>query len=158
PAFQRYAVVALWVTVFTGMSAVQGVGDGHPGQYLPYWEDVCETGNERGCDYLAVMQQNYCDRGSAWACNEFGAFLLDHDGDRRGSLAEFERACGMGFDAGCRNARMVNEGTGELARSRPALEELPVLLRGSKGPVTQTDPAALVAMACAQGWEGACEW
>ncbi len=158
-AHRRYAVVGLWVAVFAGMTAVDGVGDHHPGQYLPFWSGRCEAGSARACEYLPVMQQNYCDRGSGWACNEFGIFLAAYDGDVRGAEREFDRACALGFSPGCENqeAALGSQG-GEWARARPPAEELPIVLRGSKGPLVGQSTAELNAMACEQGWAGACTW
>ena len=41
-------------------------------------------------------------------------------------------------------------------RAPPPLDDYPIILRGSKGPITDRDPAALRALACRQGWPGAC--
>ena len=158
-AQHRYAVVAIWIAVFAGMNAVDGLGDNHPGQYLPVWSQTCAEGDERACDHLALMQQNYCDRESGWACNEFGVFLAAYDGDEVGAMREFQRACGLNFSAGCENADALMSGAGGTwARGRPPLAELPIVLRGSKGPVMERSPDALYALACEQGWAGACEW
>ena len=157
PAQHRYAVVGLWVAVFFGLRAVHGVGDWHPGQFLPFWSQACEKGSERACDYMGFMQQNYCDRGSGWACNEFGVFLAVHDGNAAGAERELRRACELGSPEGCGNLEAVREGSGGvLARGQPPLKELPIVLRGSKGPVTERDPGALYTLACREGWPGAC--
>ena len=52
------------------MSASQGVGDRHPGQWLPFWERACREGRPRACAYLANLQSIFCNAGSGWACNE----------------------------------------------------------------------------------------
>ena len=38
----------------------------------------------------------------------------------------------------------------------PTLDDYPIILRGSKGPITERTPAALTALACRQGWTEAC--
>ena len=43
-----------------------------------------------------------------------------------------------------------------MPREQPPLAELPIVLRGSKGPVTERSLAELYALACEQGWAGAC--
>ncbi len=145
----------IWIAVFAGFTAVGWLGDDHPGQYLPYWEEACAAGNGRACDYLPVMQQNYCDRGSGWACNEFGVFRARYDGDLQGAMGEFERACTRGSEAGCANRARLLAGEA-LIQEEPPLEELPILLRGSKGPVTETHPQALYALGCERGWDELC--
>ncbi len=45
-----------------------------------------------------------------------------------------------------------------MPREQPPLAELPIVLRGSKGPVMERSPAVLYPMACEQGWVGVCEW
>ena len=98
------------------------------------------------------MQQSLCDRGSGWACNEFGILMAETDRDFRGAAGEFERACRLGFVPGCANLEALADGTMELGRAPPPVAELPVVLRGSKGPVTERDPEALRALGCERGW------
>ena len=157
-ARRRVVTVGLWGTVFATMSFTGGVGDHHPGQYYPFWRDACEAGSERACNYSGVMLQNFCDLGSGWACNEFGVLLVRLDRDFVGASGELERSCRRGFPPGCRNLEGLAGGDPALAdwagfeRGGPPIEELPIVLRGSKGPVTETDPAALVALGCGRGW------
>ena len=68
-----------------------------------------------------------CGAGSGWSCNELGRMQAN------------------GADA----ARSPTTGP-------PPVEELPILLRGSKGPIADRSPASLYARACAQGWPGSC--
>ena len=158
-ARRRVATVAVWGTTFLTMSAVGGVGDNHPGQYYPFWRDACEAGNDRACNYSGVMLQNFCDRGSGWGCNEFGVLLVTLDRDFLGAAREFEQSCRLEYGPGCGNLQMLAsgderlaQGAGAFARGDPPLEELPIILRGSKGPVTERDPEALRALGCERGW------
>jgi hypothetical protein len=41
PRQRHLAYMAAWAVVFAVMSAVQGVGDSHPGQWLPFWQQAC---------------------------------------------------------------------------------------------------------------------
>ena len=158
PARRRVATVGLWAAIFATLSLTGALGDDHPGQYYPFWRNACEAGSERACDYTGVMQQSFCDRGSGWACNEFGVLMAETDRDFRGAIGEFERACGLGFGPGCANLRALMTGDPQLAqpgalqRDRPPSGELPIVLRGSKGPVTERDPEALRALGCERGW------
>lgn len=72
PRQRNLAYMALWGAVFVGMSAVQGVGDRHPGQWVPFWQEACRDARPGACRYLRDMQFRFCRSGSAWACNEAG--------------------------------------------------------------------------------------
>lgn len=150
----RLGLTGAWAAVFAALSLGAVVGDDHPGQYYPFWRDACEAGSARACNYMGVVQQSFCDRGSGWACNEFGAFLAEADANYRGAAEEFGRACGMGFGPGCDNlAALGRMSAGPFARgSPPPLRDLPIVLRGTKGPVDERDPDALYALACERGW------
>lgn len=151
PMGRNFAYTSGWVGVFAIFSSFQIVGDSHPGQYYPFWRDACTAGSERACEYQAFMTYNYCDRGSAWACNEYGIYLASRrfaDEARE----KFAQSCDGGFGPGCENLGLPSAPNIPRARGAPRLEDLPVVLRGSKGPVRETDPDRLKAMACDQGW------
>jgi len=164
PLRRHLAYVSIWAVVFTVMSAVQGVGDSHPGQWLPFWQQACQDGRAYACPYLADLELTYCDRGSAWACNEAGLMhiALARSGEdlRRleaaGAVRPLRRGCELGFETACRNLKALTSPEGELASAPPALDDYPIILRGSKGPIREMEPAELYAMACRQGWPGAC--
>jgi hypothetical protein len=42
-------------------------------------------------------------------------------------------------------------------RAAPTVADYPFILRGSKGPFPDREPAQLYARACEQGWPGTCE-
>ena len=141
PRQRHLAYIAVWATVFVALSATQGLGDRHPGQWLPFWEQACRNGRPRACDYVASLQSIYCSAGSGWACNERGSFA---------------RGCRLGFVPACRNAGRAGNADPWFERAPPTVADYPILLRGSKGPITDRSPAALQARACGQGWPGAC--
>jgi len=161
---RRLAVVSLWALVFTGMTAADGVGDDHPGQYLPFWQQACEEGRPYACPYLADTELNLCDQGSGWACNEAGLLHLDlarsgedlRRQDPAGAAEPFRRGCDLGLAAACRNLTTLAAGAGVFVRQRPSLGDYPILLRGSKGPIGEREPRALYALACSQGWPDTC--
>ena len=162
---QRYlAFMSVWAVVFAVMSAVQGVGDAHPGQWLPFWRQACEQGRAYACPYLADLQAGFCDQGSGWACNEAGLLhiALARSGEdlRRTSLAgaaePLRRGCDLGFPAACRNLTTLTVSGGELTSASPTLEDYPIILRGSKRKIREREPAALYALACYQGWPNTC--
>ncbi len=164
PMRRNLAYIGVWAVVFAGMSAAQGVGDSHPGQWLPFWRHACQDGRAYACPYLADMDETYCDRGSGWACNEAGLMdiALARSGEdlRRADPAKaaqpFQRGCEFGFAVACRNLNELASGSGGFAAAPPGLDDLPVILRGSKGEIRTEDPGKLYALACKEGWPNAC--
>jgi hypothetical protein len=129
PPRQRHlAYMSVWAVVFAGMSAVQGVGDRHPGQWLPFWQQACAQGRPYACPYLETIMSSDCDRGSAWACEE---------------LAILQDGSGLGRPRASANA--------------PTFEDYRIILRGSKGPLRDVSRAGLEALACREGWPGTCD-
>ncbi|MBT3325900.1 MAG: hypothetical protein HN396_06575 [Gemmatimonadales bacterium] len=155
---QRRAVtVGLWAVAFISIAAAGGVGDKHRGQWVPFWQETCEAGSDRACDHLLVLEQNLCLNGSGWACNELGILLTaleDDPGEIRGAL---NQGCAAGFPEACANAERAATGGGGLVSAAPPAGELPDLLRGNKGPVTERDAAVNYALACERGFRGTCE-
>jgi hypothetical protein len=164
PYRRHVAFISIWTIVFAGMSAVQGVGDDHPGQWLPFWRQACRDGRPYACPYLADLQAGYCRRGSGWACNEAGLLhvALAQSGEdlRRLDIADaeghFARGCDLGVAAGCHNAVTLEKRQGEFVSARPTPDDYPIILRGSKGEIRERDPAKLYAVACKQGWVETC--
>lgn len=158
---QRHtAYIAIWSVVFAMMSAVQGLGDRHPGQWLPFWQQACREERPHACQYLANLQTIYCTAGSGWACNEVGTLYAS--AARAGKVdwgnptAAFERGCALGFGAACRNVVTAIAGLDRWELAPATLGDFPIVLRGSKGPITDRTPDALNARACLQGWPNAC--
>jgi hypothetical protein len=120
PRQRHLAYMTMWALIFAGMSAAQGIGDDHPGQWLPFWQQACAEGRPYACAYVERIVLDDCDRGSRWACGEL------------------QRPPGA-------------------ASERPALEDYPIVLRGSKGPIRDVSRAGLEALACREGWPGACD-
>jgi hypothetical protein len=166
PRQRNLAYMSVWAVVFAVVS-VGGVGDNHPGQWLPFWRKACQDGRANACPHLAEMVTNFCNRGSGWACNETGLLrmTLSRSGgdqprfDPVAIARPFRHGCGLGFQAACRNLNTLTSGasgTGAFADSPPTLQDYPIILQGSKGEIRERDPAALYALACKQGWPGAC--
>jgi hypothetical protein len=164
PRQRHLAYMGVWAVVFAAMSAVQGVGDRHEGQWVPFWQRSCEEDRPTACEYLATLQTVYCNAGSGWACNE-AAILgvnLERAGRRHAALNRaaqadaFERGCSLGFEPACRNITAFHTGASTWVRSQPMLDDYPIVLRGSKGAITDRTAAALYARACDQGWPDTC--
>jgi len=165
PIQRNAAYMSIWALVFVGLSVVQGVGDSHPGQWLPFWRQACMDGRSYACPYLADMDVTYCDRGSGWACNEAGLMhiALSRSGedsrrlDPAGAAQPLRRGCELGFAAACGNLNALTRGTEKYGSAPPGLDDYPIILRGSKGEIVERDPSALYALACREGWPGMCQ-
>jgi hypothetical protein len=165
PPRRRYvAYQAVWVATFAVMSAFQGVGDRHRGQWLPFWEQACRDGHPRACAYLATLHPTFCSAGSGWACNEAALFERERASSGRAQIPPdtahitglFERGCRLGFLPACRNSFAMENGNPTFERAPPTLADYPIVLRGGKGPITDRTPSALLARACEQGWPDTC--
>ena len=129
PRQRHLAYMSVWAAVFAVMSAVQGVGDEHPGQWLPFWQQACAAGRPYACSYYERIILDDCDRGSGWACSELSVLQTRSESDHPRAQAS----------------------------APPALEDYPIVLRGSKGPIRDVSGAGLAALACREGWPGTCD-
>lgn len=147
----------MWAVAFLALSAVRALGDNHPGQALPFWQEACRAGSERACTYTTAMTGIYCDNGSGWACYDWGIRRIEA---RQPAGRAFARACELGYAPGCDWTASVASGavaaTAVPPRAMPALADWPIVLRGTKPPLSERDPQRLLAIACAQGWPDTC--
>jgi hypothetical protein len=154
PHQRNLAYIAAWTLFFAGMTAAGGVGDHHPGQWLPFWQDACAAHRTGACAYAASVEAGFCDRGSGWACNELG-IIKARSADYAASADAWQRGCALGFAAACAN-RSASSVAGSSNSAPPALDDLRIVLRGSKGPIANQSPSALHALACRAGWQAYC--
>jgi len=152
---RNLAYIGVWTLIFVVMSAAGGVGDDHPGQWLPFWQKACAANRAGACEYMANLEAGYCESGSGWGCNEAG-IIEARRGNYAASADAWQRGCALGFTAACanRNAKSVD---GALQSAPPTLDDLPILVRGGKGPVAGRSAEALTAAACRAGWVSACK-
>jgi len=151
---RHLAYVSVWAIVFAALSATQGLGDNHPGQWLPFWQQACHDGRPYACSYTSQLQATLCRAGSGWACNELGIRRVESDADAIGAIASWQRGCDLGFEPACANA--AGSGDGGPTTAPPTTDDYAILVRGSKAPVAEHRPAVLFARACSQGWSDAC--
>lgn len=157
PRQRNLAYMSIWALVFAVMSGAQGVGDSHPGQWLPFWREACNDDRPYACQYLADVESSFCSRGSGWACNESGILQAELGFDRADVVTEIERGCELGFLPACANVKRMTAGLSTFENGPPMLDDYPIILRGSKGAVTDRTPSALYELACRQGWVDACK-
>jgi hypothetical protein len=62
----------------------------------------------------------------------------------------------MDFGPGCENSLRLTTRQTEFVHANPPDNELPIVIRGSKGPVTETDIGVLYSLACERGWTAHC--
>jgi hypothetical protein len=155
PRQRHVAYISVWAVAFVAMSASGYLGDKHPGQWVPFWQKACAANAPGACEDLYFLQDGYCEDGSGWACNELGILLAEHYDNRRRAATEFARACGLRFSAGCDNTSAITQGN-MFHRDAPTVADYRFVLRGSKGPSENLEPAQLYARACEQGWPGTC--
>ena len=152
---RNLAYISVWAIVFAIMTAGQGVGDRHRGQWIPFWQRACQQDRAYACQYLAQLHTNYCRAASGWSCNELGILQADKEMDRPAAFASMQRGCELGFQPACANVTTLIGG-GPRATEFPPLGDLPILLRGSKGPIAYRSFASLYTRACDQGWPDTC--
>jgi hypothetical protein len=155
PRRRHLAYISVWAVAFVAMSASGYLGDKHPGQWVPFWQQACAANAPSACEDLYYLEDGYCEDGSGWACNELGILLAERYDNRRRAALVFERACGLQFAAGCDNAVAITQGD-MFRRDAPTFADYRFILRGSKGPFPDREPAQLYARACEQGWPDTC--
>ena len=75
---------------------------------------------------------------------------------KRPDTLAFQRGCDLGFPPACDNLNRPRAGGDSLARGGPRVEDLPILLRGTRAPLRERTPEKLYGLACEQGWPGTC--
>jgi len=153
---RRYvAYMGVWAVAFASMSATGYLGDMHPGQWTPFWQDACAADKRDACLNLYFLQDGFCEDGSGWACNEVGIVLAERYNNRIRAAQSFTRACALRNGAGCDNSTAITT-AGMLRHDAPTAADYRFILRGSKGPIEDYEPAQLYARACTLGWPDAC--
>jgi hypothetical protein len=155
PRRRHLLYMSVWAGAFAVMTATGHLGDRHPGQWTPFWEQACAADKRDACLNLYFLHDGYCADGSAWACNEVGIMLAERYDNRAVAAAAFDRACTLQFAAACDNAVAIANARA-LRHDVPTAADYRFILRGSKGPIGDLPPAELYARACAVGWAGAC--
>jgi hypothetical protein len=147
--------MGVYGAAFAAMSASGYLGDKHPGQWTPFWEQACAAERRDACLNLYFLHDGYCADGSAWSCNEVGIMLAERYGNRGVAAAAFNRACTLQFSVACANVSAVAN-AGALRHGAPTAADYRFILRGSKGPIEGVEPEELYARACEIGWPDAC--
>ena len=151
---QRHlAYIGIWSTVFIVLTAVEAVGNNHPGRWVPFWQQACSDNRPNGCRHFGVMVSTLCRSGSGWACNEYGVLLQPQ---LRPDLAvdAFMRACELGFAAGCTNVE--TKGMGAPVQTPPMLSDYRIVLQERREHLSNLMPLELYQRACTQGFMDGC--
>ena len=128
PRRRNLAYMSVWAAVFTMLSPTQGVGDSHPGQWLPFWRQACMDGREYACPYLADLDTTFCDRGSGWACNEAGLMdiALSRSGEDLRRLDPSKAAEPLSSDQFIQRRHDPRIGLGDRLPARPLAPDPPI--------------------------------
>ena len=154
---RNLAYITLWTAVFVAMSVTGGVGDGHEGQRVPFWQNACMTNARGACENLALILDTHCQQGSGWACNEVGALRTSgRVPSAAQAVNDFSTACGRGTTAGCENLLRLQQG-GAPRLVAPTPEDFAIVLQNGKGRLPDEAPIALYGRACSDGWISGCE-
>lgn len=157
------ALMAVWMILFAGMTALNKTDGYHIGDSLPFWQHACAENKKQGCERLRQLEESYCADGSAWACNELAIQLREGDivdQDLQLSTDLFARACQLRFAPACQN--LLNNFTGELssdnnlASAPPKTLDFRLMLREGGKNLMDMDEQALYRRACQHGWVFAC--
>jgi hypothetical protein len=155
PRRRHLAYMGVWAAAFGAMSASGYLGDKHPGQWTPFWEQACAADRRDACLNLYFLHDGFCEDGSAWSCNEIGIMLAERYGNRAVAGAAFARACTLQYAVACDNAAALAKAQA-LRHDVPTAADYRFILRGSKGPIEDLEAAKLYARACELGWPGTC--
>jgi len=155
PRRRHLAYISVWAVAFIAMSATGYLGDRHPGQWTPFWQQACTAERRDACLNLYFLQDGFCEDGSGWACNEVGIVLAERYNNRIRAAQSFKRACALQNGAGCGNSTAIATAS-MLRHDAPTAADYRYVLRGSKGPIEDQDSAKLYARACTSGWPDAC--
>lgn len=154
------AATAVWAGVFVCLLAVHGVGAAHPANRLPLWRQACAEKLRNGCRNLETMETLFCQNGSPWACSDLALRILEGpvppgDESRATAIQRLDRACTLGSQAGCANARMARTGAGSLLHEPPEALDYDLILEDRGYPKQRTN-LQLLTWACEQGWQEGC--
>ena len=64
PRRRHLAYMGVYALAFGAMSASGHLGDEHPGQWTPYWEQACAADKRDACLNLYFLHDGYCADGS----------------------------------------------------------------------------------------------
>lgn len=157
PVVRRAIYVSLWAITFGVMTAAQGLGNHHPGQTIPFWEDACNDGRVNACRNLAQMHRRYCGGGSSWSCNELGILVSASRATTDDDPVElFKVACTDGGLAACENATAAGKGEPAIKHGDPRLSDYVIVLQGGRGPIPENTPFTIYSRACNEGFVAGC--
>jgi hypothetical protein len=160
PKQLNVAFMSIWIVFFLTVRAFGMFGDTHEGHRVPFWESACKNGLRGGCETLALIESTYCAAGSGWACNQLGLSVTTGKTTNRAALEPavyFDRACDLGFPAGCWNAQTIASGkTAELRTEPPLFADLKLILQDGNGVLLDRPVVEMYAIACEQDWAGGC--
>ncbi len=166
PQRVNLAFVAVWVVLFTAMTASGFLGRDHPGRDPEFWRRACDDGRRNGCQTWAAFLEISCQR-DAESCNTLGQLNKEGRGLARNPLQagkSFARACDQGLRRGCDSLRefVSSEGPEVFAKDCDAGEKASCFILGelyANGfgtPRNETAALDIFRRLCSSGWARGC--
>ena len=164
------AHMTVWMAVFGAAYATGHVRADHEAREPSYWEAACEDGSQKGCETLVMLHSSYCAQGVAPSCNELAVLLSQGrvtPFNPGRAAAAFNRACELGFEAGCSNLERLREWRYETALQNEAacadgdatscVNFAQMVYNGDGVPPDQERAIAALRKACELRHQGACQ-
>jgi TPR repeat protein len=120
---------------------------------VAFWLEACEANRVNGCENLASMYRRYCQRGSAWSCNELAVLSTSGKTEISENPAElFSLSCRGGLSAGCENATALAAAKTATHRGDPRFSDYVVVFS-----IAEPGPSLPVfTRACDEGFVAGC--
>lgn len=106
PRMTNYAFMAVWVTLFIGMTATGFLAKGkdYPGGRVEFWQQACQEGRWKGCGTWVLALNAMCEDGARDSCLEVGTLLDAGKVVKRNppiAGVSLGRACDLGLVEAC---------------------------------------------------------
>jgi hypothetical protein len=97
PRQRHLAYMSVWAIVFAMMSAAQGVGDSHPGQWLPFWQQACRDERAYACPYFETVCRTTATADRAGRVTSSVSFRLNASSIMRARRNRYGAGASSGF-------------------------------------------------------------
>jgi hypothetical protein len=163
----NFGAMAVWVALFSTMTASGFLASDHPGRHPGFWRRACEESRPGACRTWAKLLDFFRERGDGASCLASGTLVRQgRDGvrDLAAAAKRLARACDLGVPAGCGSLEGLvrAEGIGVLERPCEGGDGescffLAELLHYGVGVPREGDRSlGFYRLSCQQSWARAC--